>query len=81
MALRKKYAPAYEQTGTRLTLTSFALRMVVDTLKKHPVFNASVDEAAEQIVLQAVLSPRHRGGHRGRSHRAGDPRRGQEGHT
>jgi pyruvate dehydrogenase E2 component (dihydrolipoamide acetyltransferase) len=52
MALRKKYAPAYEQKGARLTLTSFALRVVVDTLKKHPIFNASLDEVAQEIVLK-----------------------------
>jgi len=52
MALRKKYAAAYEQKGARLTLTSFALKVVVDTLKKHPVFNASLDEAAREIVFK-----------------------------
>jgi pyruvate dehydrogenase E2 component (dihydrolipoamide acetyltransferase) len=51
-ALRKKYAAAYEQKGARLTLTSFALRAVVDTLKKHPIFNSSLDEAAQQLVLK-----------------------------
>ena len=52
MALRKKYAAAYEQKGARLTLTSFALKVVVDTLKKHPIFNASLDEAAQEIVFK-----------------------------
>ena len=52
MALRKKYAAAYEQKGTRLTLPSFALKVVADMLKKHPIFNASVDEAAEQVVFK-----------------------------
>jgi len=51
-ALRKQYAAAYEQRGARLTLTSFALKAVVDTLKKHPIFNASLDEAAQEIVLK-----------------------------
>lgn len=51
-ALRKKYAPAYEQRGARLTLTSFALKVVVDTLRKHPIFNASLDEAAREVVLK-----------------------------
>jgi pyruvate dehydrogenase E2 component (dihydrolipoamide acetyltransferase) len=51
-ALRKKYAAAYKQKGTRLTLTSFVLKIVTDTLKKHPIFNASVDEVAEQIVFK-----------------------------
>ena len=52
MALRKKYAPSYEQNGTRLTLTGFALRAVVETLKKHPIVNSSLDEAAQEIVLK-----------------------------
>jgi pyruvate dehydrogenase E2 component (dihydrolipoamide acetyltransferase) len=52
MALRKKYAAAYDQKGARLTLTSFALKVVVDTLKKHPIFNASLDEVAQEIVFK-----------------------------
>jgi pyruvate dehydrogenase E2 component (dihydrolipoamide acetyltransferase) len=52
MGLRKKYAAAYEQKGARLTLTSFALKVVVDTLKKHPTFNASLDEVAREIVFK-----------------------------
>ena len=52
MALRKKYAAAYEQKGARLTLTSFALKVVVGTLKKHPIFNASLDEVAQDIIFK-----------------------------
>jgi pyruvate dehydrogenase E2 component (dihydrolipoamide acetyltransferase) len=52
MGLRKKYAAAYEQKGARLTLTSFALKLVVETLKKHPIFNASLDEVAQEIVFK-----------------------------
>ncbi len=52
MALRNRYAGAYEQQGARLTLTSFALRAAVGTLKKHPIFNSSLDEAAQEIVLK-----------------------------
>jgi pyruvate dehydrogenase E2 component (dihydrolipoamide acetyltransferase) len=52
MALQKKYAPAYQQKGARLTLTSFALKAVVETLKKHPAFNSSLDEAAQEIVTK-----------------------------
>ena len=50
--LRKKYAPAYEAKGARLTLTSFVLKAVVTTLKKHPAFNASLDEMANEIVFK-----------------------------
>src|SRR5262249_21433883 len=52
MELRKKYATAYEQKGARLTLTSFALKIVADTLRKHPAFNSSLDEAAQEIVTK-----------------------------
>ena len=50
--LRKKFAPAYEKQGAKLTLTVFAIKAVVQTLKKHPLFNASLDEAAGEIVLK-----------------------------
>ena len=51
-ALRKQYAPVYEQKGARLTLTSFALKIVADTLKKHALFNSSLDEAGNELVLK-----------------------------
>lgn len=52
MELRKQFAPEYEKKGARLTLTSFALKAVVSALKKHPNFNASLDEAAGELVLK-----------------------------
>jgi pyruvate dehydrogenase E2 component (dihydrolipoamide acetyltransferase) len=48
--LRKKHAAAFEQKGARLTLTSFALKIVAGALQKNPVFNTSLDEAAGQLV-------------------------------
>jgi pyruvate dehydrogenase E2 component (dihydrolipoamide acetyltransferase) len=50
--LRKQFAPAYEAKGARLTLTSFVLKAAVAALKKHPIFNSSLDEAAREIVLK-----------------------------
>jgi len=50
--LRKKYSLAYEKKGARLTLTSFALKVVVEVLRKHPTLNSSLDEAAQEIVLK-----------------------------
>ena len=50
--LRKKFAPTYEKQGAKLTLTVFAIQAVVQTLKKHPLFNASLDEVANEIVLK-----------------------------
>ena len=51
-ALRKKFAPAYEKKGVKLTLTPFVLKALVETLKKHPIFNSSLDEAANEIVIK-----------------------------
>jgi pyruvate dehydrogenase E2 component (dihydrolipoamide acetyltransferase) len=50
--LRKKFAAKYEKKGARLTLTPLVLKAVAETLKKHPLFNSSLDEAANQIVLK-----------------------------
>jgi pyruvate dehydrogenase E2 component (dihydrolipoamide acetyltransferase) len=50
--LRKKHSEAYEKKGARLTLTSFALKIVADALKKHPVFNTSLDPAAGEVVYK-----------------------------
>jgi pyruvate dehydrogenase E2 component (dihydrolipoamide acetyltransferase) len=50
--LRTKYASAYEAKGARLTLTSFVLKIVANTLKKHPVFNSSLDEIANEVVYK-----------------------------
>ena len=50
--LRKKYAPAYEKQGAKLTLTVFAIKAAVAALKQHPLFNSSLDEAADEIVLK-----------------------------
>lgn len=55
LALRKKYVEAYEKKGARLTVTSFVLKAVADTLKKHPIFNSSLDEATQEIVLKEYV--------------------------
>lgn len=55
LALRKKYAARFEKEGAHLTLTAFALRAVVPVLKKYPVFAASIDEAASELVYKRYL--------------------------
>jgi pyruvate dehydrogenase E2 component (dihydrolipoamide acetyltransferase) len=50
--LRRKYAPAYEKKGAKLTLTPLVLKALVETLKKHPIFNSSLDEAAQEVVIK-----------------------------
>jgi pyruvate dehydrogenase E2 component (dihydrolipoamide acetyltransferase) len=50
--LRKKFAAKYEKKGARLTLTPLVLKAVAETLKKHPLFNSSLDEGTNEIVLK-----------------------------
>jgi pyruvate dehydrogenase E2 component (dihydrolipoamide acetyltransferase) len=50
--LRKAHGPGYEAQGTKLTLTSFAVKAIAATLRRHPLLNASLDEASGEIVLK-----------------------------
>ncbi len=52
LALRKKYAPAYEQKQARLTLTAFIIKALAEALKKFPRANSSLDEATQEIVYK-----------------------------
>src|SRR5476651_841842 len=53
--LRKKFASAYEAKGVKLTLTPFVLKAVAETLKKHPIFNSSLDEVASEIIIKEYI--------------------------
>jgi pyruvate dehydrogenase E2 component (dihydrolipoamide acetyltransferase) len=53
--LRKKFGPAYESKGAKLTLTPLILKAVAATLKKHSVFNASLDEVANEIIVKEYI--------------------------
>jgi pyruvate dehydrogenase E2 component (dihydrolipoamide acetyltransferase) len=50
--LRKKFGKAYEEKGSKLTLTPLILKAVATTLKKHSIFNSSLDEVANEIVVK-----------------------------
>ncbi len=52
LMLKKKYEAAYEKPGGKLTPTPFILLALIDALKKHPLFNASLDEASGEVVLK-----------------------------
>src|SRR5271167_1100777 len=53
--LRKKFAAAYEAKGVKLTLTPFILAAVAGTLRKHSIFNSSLDEVAGEIILKEYI--------------------------
>ena len=50
--LRKKFAPAFEQKGAKWTLTPLVLKALVETLRRHPIFNSSLNEIAQEVVLK-----------------------------
>jgi pyruvate dehydrogenase E2 component (dihydrolipoamide acetyltransferase) len=53
--LRKKLAADYEKKGVKLTLTPFVLKAVAATLKLHPIFNSSLDEVADEIIIKEYI--------------------------
>ena len=53
--LRKKFAAKYEKKGARLTLTPLVLKAVAETLKKHPMFNSSLDEDTNEVVVKEYI--------------------------
>jgi pyruvate dehydrogenase E2 component (dihydrolipoamide acetyltransferase) len=53
--LRKKHSAKYEKKGAKLTLTPLVLKAVAEMLKKHPIFNSSLDEAANGIVFKEYI--------------------------
>ena len=55
LELRKRFQPAYEQRGVKLTLTPLVIKAVVSTLQKHPVLNASLDHTGEHLVLKSYF--------------------------
>lgn len=52
LALRKKFAPAYEKKQAHLTLTPFILKVVAGALQKHPRLNSTLDEPANEIIFK-----------------------------
>ena len=53
--LRQKFGADYQKKGAKLTLTPFVLKAVAETLKKHPIFNSSLDEAASEVIIKEYI--------------------------
>jgi pyruvate dehydrogenase E2 component (dihydrolipoamide acetyltransferase) len=54
--LRKKYAKQTEAAGGNLTVTAIAVKVVAAALRVFPQFNASIDMAADEIVLKKYVN-------------------------
>lgn len=55
-ALRNKHKEAYKKAGASLTLTAIAVKVAANTLKNFPNFNASLDEAKEEVVYKSYYN-------------------------
>jgi len=54
--LRKRYAKSVEAAGGNLTVTSILVKIVAAALRTFPQVNASVDMAAEELVLKSYVN-------------------------
>jgi pyruvate dehydrogenase E2 component (dihydrolipoamide acetyltransferase) len=55
LALRKQFVAEYEKKGAKLTVTALILKGVADALRKHPLFNSSIDEVSDEVVLKEYI--------------------------
>ena len=55
LALRKQFVGEYEKKGAKLTVTALILKGVADALRKHPLFNASIDEVSDEVVIKDYI--------------------------
>lgn len=56
LALRKKWLPKFEKKGCRPTITSFLIMAVADVLKRHPLFNSTLDLKGNQLIQKDYLN-------------------------
>jgi pyruvate dehydrogenase E2 component (dihydrolipoamide acetyltransferase) len=54
--LRRKYAKQAEAAGGSLTVTAIAVKIVAAALKVFPKFNASIDLAADEIIVKQYVN-------------------------
>jgi pyruvate dehydrogenase E2 component (dihydrolipoamide acetyltransferase) len=55
LALRKQYVAEYEKKGAKLTVTALVLKGVAEALRKHPLFNSSIDEVSDEMVIKEYI--------------------------
>ena len=53
--LRKKYAPLAEKEGGKLTMAVMVCKIVAHALRRFPIFNATADMAAREIILKSYV--------------------------
>jgi len=54
--LRKRFGKQVEAAGGKLTVTAIALKIIAAALKAFPQFNASIDQARDEIVFKKYVN-------------------------
>ncbi len=52
IAIRERYKSEAEAKGVKLTFLPFIIKAVLAALRAHPLFNASLDDAEEEIIVK-----------------------------
>lgn len=56
VALRESLKDYAEKNGTKVTYLPFVIKALIATMKEYPMFNASIDDAASQIVYKKYFN-------------------------
>jgi pyruvate dehydrogenase E2 component (dihydrolipoamide acetyltransferase) len=54
--IRKDSKDDYASTGIKLTSMPFLIKAIASALKQHPIINASIDEAANEIIYKEYVN-------------------------
>ena len=53
---RKKFKDVAAANGTKLTFLPYVVKALTSTVQKFPILNASIDDAAQEIVYKITLT-------------------------
>ena len=56
VTLRESLKDFAEKNGTKITYLPFVIKALIATIKEYPMFNASIDDAASQIVYKKYFN-------------------------
>ncbi len=56
VSLRESLKEFAEKNGTKITYLPFVIKALIATIKEYPMFNASIDDAASQIVYKKYFN-------------------------
>ncbi len=56
VVLRESLKDFAEKNGTKITYLPFVIKALIATIKEYPMFNASIDDAASQIVYKKYFN-------------------------